>query len=683
MTLFDDILNARGLTGKARDAFLNPSYDAKHDPFLLPDMDKAVERLVLAREQQEKITIYGDYDIDGLTATTVLLDAFDSFGFTGVDAFIPNRFVEGYGLTVDAVERIAATGSTLIVTVDCGSLSEKEITRAGELGVDVIVTDHHNVAPVQPPAVAVINPKRLLADYPEAYEKYVLKSGFTPQLPKSSETAAPRREAAVSGSQGAGELPVAHERRVKQSSLRRETSSAASRAPVGVSENLEANGRAGDIETTLARVTRGGAAPTSSLREVGADRAVGPVSSDLRANSRGIRNDGSGMVEADFPLTFTLYPFLDLAGVGVAFKLIQALQTRLDGLDEGQEKWLLDLVALGTVCDVVTLVDENRANVYWGLKVLARTRRPGLKALMAVSGVEPSKVNARSLGFGLGPRMNAAGRLETAQYALDMLRATDPLGALEKAQQLDDMNRARRAEQDVIFKEAIIQAEQYKEDPVLVVSAPGWNHGIIGIVAAKLLEKYKKPAYVLEEMGEEAKGSARSYGDFSATDAIRAADDIITKGGGHKLAAGVTLPTKNIAAFRARVNEFYRSQKLFNQQALLLPKADISATFEHVTEELITLLETLEPFGSGNPQPIFKCENVLVLNQRRMGAEAQHVKLEVQDASGKKLQMLAFSAPEHFFVEPGERVTIWFQPDVNEWQGRRSIEGRLLHLEVA
>ncbi|MDB5187401.1 MAG: recJ, partial [Candidatus Saccharibacteria bacterium] len=272
MTLFDQILKARGLEGEARDLFLSPSYEAKHDPFLLPDMQAAVDRLAIAREQQQRITIYGDYDIDGLTATTVLLDALESFGFLHVDAFIPNRFVEGYGLTLDAVERIAETGAQLIVTVDCGSLSEKEIIRANELGVDVIVTDHHNVAPVQPPAIAVINPKRLLADYPEAYENYLLntaKLSDTYQLPSTQ-----------------------------------------------------------------------------------------------------------------------VYPFVDLPGVGVAFKLVQALQTRLDGLPVGQEKWLLDLVALGTVCDVVTLVDENRANVYWGLKVLSQTRRPGLKALMAVAAVE-------------------------------------------------------------------------------------------------------------------------------------------------------------------------------------------------------------------------------------------------------------------------------------------------------
>lgn len=540
MNIFEEILKARGLTGKQRDAFLNPSYDAKHDPFLLPDMDKAVKRLVEAHKKQEKITIYGDYDIDGLTATTVLLDSFESFGFKNVDAFIPNRFVEGYGLTVDAVERIAAAGAQLIITVDCGSLSTKEIVRANELGVDVIVTDHHNVLEKQPPAVAVINPKR----------------------------------------------------------------------------------------------------PDHK------------------------------------------YPFIDLAGVGVAFKLVQALQTKLDGLPEGQEKWLLDLVALGTVCDVVTLVDENRANVYWGLKVMSKGRRPGLKALMAVAKVEPAKVNARSLGFGLGPRMNAAGRLETAQYALDMLRATDPTLALEKAEQLDALNMARRTDQDKIFKAAIIEAEKHKNDNVLVVSGVGWNHGIIGIVAAKLLEKYKKPTYVLEEMGDEAKGSARSYGDFSAADAIRAADDIVTKGGGHKLAAGVTMPTANIAAFRTRVNEFYISQKLFDQAKLLLPQADLTLEqLTHVSELVISELGQLEPFGNGNPEPVLRAENLVVTGQRKMGADAQHVKLTLEDGQGGRLEMIAFSAPVHFFVEPGEHVTVWFQPIINEWQGRRSVEARLLHLE--
>jgi single-stranded-DNA-specific exonuclease len=542
MTLFDQILASRGLKADVVAGFLSPDYSKKHDPFLLPDMEKAVNRLVEAFEKQEYITIYGDYDIDGLTATTVLIDAFASFGFKHVNAFIPNRFVEGYGLTIDAVEQIVADGTQLIVTVDCGSLSHKEIIRSNELGVDVVVTDHHNVSDVQPLAVAVVNPKR----------------------------------------------------------------------------------------------------------------------------------------------TDHAYPFIDLAGVGVAFKLVQALQTRLTGLPVGHEKWLLDLVALGTVCDVVTLVDENRVNVYWGLQVLRKTRRPGLKALMAVAKIEPATLNSRSLGFGLGPRMNAAGRLETARHSLDMLLAEDNEVAFEKAQHLDVLNVARRSDQAIIFKEAIIQAEQYINDPVLVVSGADWNHGIVGIVAAKLLERYKKPTYVLQEMGKESKGSARSYGGFSAVEAIRASDDIITKGGGHTLAAGVTLPTENIAAFRTRVNEFYRSQNLFNQAELLLPKADVG--IDHlgdVNGDLIDKLELLEPFGSGNPEPILKADSLLVLHVRTMGADGQHVKLELKDGKENAMQFLAFNAPKHFFVQPGEYVSIWFQPGINEWQGRRTVEGRLLHLETS
>lgn len=560
MELFDRILKARGITPEKKAVFLSPNYDARHDPFLLPDMQAAVDRLVEAHTKQEHITIYGDYDIDGLTATTVLIDSLKAFGFEHVEAFIPNRFTEGYGLTVDAIERIAKTGANLVLTVDCGSLSHKEITRANELDMDVIVTDHHNVAPEQPPAVAVINPKRLLQDYPDEYEHYLLK-------------------------------------------------------------------------------------PTSTLHG-------------------------------------KIYPFLDLPGVGVAFKLVQALQTKFDGLEKGQEKWLLDLVALGTVCDVVTLVDENRTHVFWGLKVLSKTRRPGLKALMAVAGVRPETVNARSLGFSLGPRMNAAGRLETAQHSLNMLTVTDPMEALEYARKLDEMNQARRREQDEILKEALVQAETLQNDPVLVVSSPGWNHGIVGIVAAKLLERYQKPTFVLAEDGDEAKGSARSYGDFSAADAIRSADDIITKGGGHKLAAGVTLPTANIGAFRKRVNDFYVAQKLANQAALLLPRADTDAVLDEVTEDLISLLDSLEPFGNGNPQPVLRTESLTVYGVRRMGDSGQHVKLTLKDANNRAIDLVAFNAPEHFFVEHGVSIVAWYAPELNEWQGRRSVEGRLLHLEL-
>ena len=541
MTLFEQILTARGLTTRAaRQAFLQPDYMAvKHDPFLLPDMKKAVARLKQAREQGEKIVIYGDYDIDGLSATALLLDAFGKFGFEDVDAFIPNRFVEGYGMTMGAVDKVRDMGADLIVTVDTGSLCHVEIAYAASLGIDTVVTDHHNVAETPPPSVAAVNPK----------------------FPGHS------------------------------------------------------------------------------------------------------------------------YPFRDLCGAGVAFKLVQALQTELDGLPDGYEKWLLDLVALGTVCDIVTLADENRANVYWGLEVLKKQQRPGLKALMAVAGIEPEQVNARHLGFGLGPRMNAAGRLETAQHALDMLVARDGLAALEASEKLEELNGKRRGIQDAIFEEACVQAEQLADDRVLVVSSDGWNHGVIGIVASKLVEKYKKPVFIIGERGEEATGSARSFGDFSAADAVRAADDIIIKGGGHGAAAGVTLETEKIGDFRRRVNEFYDSLQLTNQERYLLPRADVEIDdFSEIDEELVENLAKMEPFGNGNPEPVVKITTSIVLSVRRMGADGQHVKLALRDKNGKVLQMLAFNAPEEFFREPGDEVAAWFHPIINEWQGVRTVEGRLLHI---
>lgn len=541
--LLERILCSRGLTThSARQAFLRPDYDAhQYDPFLLPGMHQAVDRLVQARAQGEAIVVYGDYDIDGLSATALLLDAFASFGFAAVQAFIPNRFVEGYGMTMGAVDKVAAMGAKLIVTVDCGSLCHEEIAYAKErYGIDTIVTDHHNVAPTRPPAIATVNPK---------YDDH-------------------------------------H------------------------------------------------------------------------------------------------YPFRDLCGAGVAFKLVQALQTKLPGLPAGHEKWLLDLVALGTVCDIVTLTNENRANVYWGLEVLKKQRRTGLKALMAVSGIDPRSVNARSLGFGLGPRMNAAGRLDTAEHALHMLMATDGMEALVASNKLEELNQRRRQIQDEIFAQACQQAERYAADPVLVVSQPGWNHGVIGIVASKLVERYKKPTFILGVRGQEATGSARSFGEFSAADAVRAADDIILRGGGHAAAAGVTLAAPQIEAFRQRVNEYYDSLGLRDQTRHLLPQADVTVPdFSEIDEALVAGIAQMEPFGNGNPEPVLRIPAATVVAMRQMGSDGQHVKLTLEDSTGRCLQMLAFQAPSEYFCQPGQRVAAWFSPMLNEWRGSRTVEGRLQHIE--
>ncbi|MGE5312701.1 MAG: single-stranded-DNA-specific exonuclease RecJ [Acidobacteriota bacterium] len=563
MTIVDEILRSRGLATKAaREAFLSPDYDAmRHDPFLLPDMQNAVERLVLAKERGEKVVIYGDYDIDGLTASTVLVDSFEKFGIEA-SVFIPNRFVEGYGLNGPALETLAEHGAQLIVTVDCGSLSHAEVELANTLGMEVIVTDHHAVGETLPPAVAVINPKRLLKDFPERYDGFVLR-----------------------------------------------------------------------------------------------DQAAG---SELR-----------------------LYPFVDLAGVGVAFKLVQALQTRLEGLPAGQEKWLLDLVAFGTVCDVVQLVDENRANVYWGLQVMQKTRRVGLKMLMAVTKIDPQTVTARTLGFVFGPRLNASGRLETAQVALDLLTVTDRKQALALAETLDAMNAERRAEQDRIFVAASAQAQTFDADRVLVVSDPSWSHGIIGIVAAKLLETYRKPTFVLQELPDgTAKGSARSFGDFSAVEGIRATDQHLIKGGGHKLAAGVTLKTEHIVVWRQALNTYYRSLQLDDQERHLLPRADVVLnSFHELTEELLADFARLEPYGNGNPEPVLCVQPVTIEGRRVMGNAGQHVSYVFRDDQGNTLCCNAWNASERFTAEIGETVAIWLELTLNDWRGRRSVEGKLLRIE--
>lgn len=533
----------RGLQDEiSRQAFLSPSYDAmQHDPYLLPDMLPAVERLIQAKQSNEQIYIYGDYDIDGLTATSILLDAFEKFDLHA-KAFIPNRFVEGYGLTKAAVKKLAEAGAQLIVTVDCGSLSHAEIDLANELGIDVIVTDHHSVAETMPAAVATINPKR----------------------------------------------------------------------------------------------------------------------------------------------TDHNYPFIDLAGCGVAFKLVQALQQKLDGLPAGQEKWLLDLVALGTVCDVVTLQDENRTNVYWGLQVMAKTRRPGIKALASVAGLDIQKVTARNLGFMLGPHLNAAGRLETAQFSLDLLTATDPMQALEIAYKLRELNLARRSEQDRIVKEATVLAQQFTDDPVLVLSHSTWSHGIIGIVAARMLETFQKPAFVLQEMGEESKGSARSYGDFSAVEAIRSADQWLTKGGGHRLAAGVTLPTKNIPNFRKAINEFYHSLALSDQLQHLEPAAELVVDdLTELTLDLINELKQLEPYGHGNSEPVFKLQGAKIIERKTMGSDGQHLKLFIKDSRGQRFAVVGFGQSERVQARVGDVVDIWLHLLENEWRGNRSAEGRLLKVAMS
>ncbi|MDR0397901.1 MAG: single-stranded-DNA-specific exonuclease RecJ [Candidatus Nomurabacteria bacterium] len=539
--IFIELLKNRGLVGNQAELFLHPDYKlTKYNPFLLPGMDMAVERLAHAQAKGEKVVIYGDYDIDGISATAILFDSFKKFGLN-VDTYTPDRFIEGYGLNESAMRLLAKQGADLIVTVDCGSLSHSEIDLANDLGMAVIVTAHHALADTLPNAIAVINPHRA---------------------------------------------------------------------------------------------------------------------------------DSS-------------YPFGDLSGCGTAFKLVQALQTRLDGLPDGQEKWLLDLVALGTVCDIVPLVEENRNNVYWGIEVLKKTRRPGLKALMAVAKVRPNELSAHKIGFVLGPRLNAAGRLETAKYALDLLLTDNPNRALELAQKLEGLNSERRAEQDRIFAEAADKLKDTQDD-VLVVAGEGWNEGVIGIVASKLVEKYKKPTFVVALGEKEAKGSGRSFGDFSLADAIHTTKKkYLLKGGGHAAAGGVTLEIGKLSAWREAVNAYYKSLKLNNQLEHLQVTEDIRVDkLSEITTSLLDDIKALEPFGMGNEAPIFCLQGVTAKFVDRIGKNKDHLKLTIVDRANNTFKLLAFSPLSDWFIEPGSQITLWVALNINEWNGIKSAEGQILRLET-
>ena len=533
--IFDQLLKSRKIND--RDSFLHPKYQSFGDVFLLPDMEKAVKRIKEASLKKQKIVIYGDYDIDGLSASCVLYNAFEAFGFKDVEVYIPNRFIEGYGLTIGSVDRIKEMQADLIVTVDTGSLSHKEVDHANSLGIDVIITDHHNVADQHPKAIAVINPKR---------------------------------------------------------------------------------------------------------------------------------KDHS-------------YPYRDFAGVGVAFKLVQALMTELKGLDNGQEKWLLDFVALGTVCDIVPLSGENRMLVSYGLKVLKVSKREGIKALIASSGIDLSNINTFDIGFKIGPRLNATGRLKTARLALDILLTKDLRSALDMAEELNNLNNERKLIQEKILKQAEIEAEKQSDLKVLVVSQTGWNHGVIGIVASKLVEEFKKPTYILEEMaGGLSKGSARSYGDFSVGEGIKYASRVIEKGGGHKLAAGVTLKTDNIPNFRNLVNEYYETLKLKDQEKYLIKQADlVLESLEGIDLELLNLISDLEPFGNENSEPVFEIRSLRILKKYLMGKDKNHVRYLLQDKKGNRISAVKFNFDETFIFDEQDTVDIRISLLKNEWKDKILVNGML------
>ncbi|MBR3138880.1 single-stranded-DNA-specific exonuclease RecJ [Candidatus Saccharibacteria bacterium] len=535
--IFERLLAKRGFN----EDFLHPKYENAISPFTLESMDKAVSRINLAIKNHEKILIYGDYDTDGVTASTVMEQALLLAGVEPeqITIMLPDRFADGYGMSPKLITRAKKQQISLVITVDCGSRNHEIIDELNTLNINTIVTDHHETEAELPEALAIINPHR-----------------------KDS--------------------------------------------------------------------------PTPSLQ--------------------------------------------NLAGVGVAFKVAEAL-VQEGMIKKGQEKWLLDLVLLGTVCDSMTMIGENRRLCYYGIKVLAKTRRPGLKELMTRAGVKD--LNAESIGFQIGPRLNAAGRLDTANISLNLLRTTSQTEAASLAEQLEQLNKKRKTEQINATKE--IEKRGVKDGPVIIETGK-WHEGILGIVAGRLVEQYQKPAFVLTETSEGIlKGSGRSFGDFNLSDALEHARDVIINGGGHAAAAGVKLKSENLYHFREQINDYYQSLHLKNQADYLKQHADLNLTdFSELNLKLLQELKQLEPYGPGNEEPVFCLQDVQITGATRMGAERNHLRLDLRDKNGKYLKAITFYAPETWLnLDPAyDHIQPFIKLIKNDFNGVESCEARICDIII-
>jgi single-stranded-DNA-specific exonuclease len=536
----------------AIEQFLQPRLKNLADPFLLPNMAAAVGRLFRAREQNEPLVIFGDYDVDGVTSTALLAEVLRPLGWK-VDFYLPNRMDEGYGLSADGVENcLKKFPATLLLAVDCGSTAVGTINSLRSRGVDVIVLDHHQVSDPPPDAVALINPQ--------------LQS------------------------------------------------------------------RAG----------------VSRARD---------------------RQDGCP--------TFT-----ELCSAGLAFKLAHALvkrgrETGLAGAAEFDLRPLLDLVALGTIADLAPLTGENRILVSAGLQRLNMTQRPGLVALKQVAQCPP-KLDTYEVGFQLGPRLNAAGRLETAEESLHLLLARDLAGAMPMAQNLDARNRERQKIEHGIAEE-VIGAVKSKFDPqsdfIIVEGRLLWHIGVVGIVASRVLQQFYRPTIILGGEGDEWRGSGRSIAGFDLAAALCECGDLLMRHGGHAMAAGLSLQPGKIDALRQRLNELAR--RALKPEDLQPPlRLDAEAGLDEISLELLGELACLKPTGQGNP-PVQFCARS-VNHQRplqRMGADKQHVKMWVTDGAVTHEAVWWNGGDQSL---PVGKFDLAFAPQINEFNGRRMVQLKVL-----
>jgi len=505
--------------------FLNPTRRDFHDPFLLPDMDKAVERIIKAIENKEKIIIYGDYDVDGITSITVLKKFLEERNLD-VHEHIPNRLEEGYGLNIESIKEIAKENYTLMITVDCGISGLEEVKFAKELGIETIITDHHEPLEELPEAVAIIDAK---------------------------------------------------------------------------------------IKTSK-------------------------------------------------------YPFRGLAGVGVVFKLIQAIGIRL-GLEEKEYLKFLDLVCVGTISDIVPLVDENRVIAKLGLKLVEVTKNHGLSALLKAAGYK--NIDSNSVSFGIAPRINACGRMGYQEEALKLFLADNSADAELLTERLNNYNKQRQEIEKRIYEEATKKIEELKNESAIVLGEDNWHHGVIGIVASKITEIYFKPTILICFEGEDGKGSGRSIQGFDLHNALCKSSEYLEKYGGHEMAVGLSLKKENFEKFKNKFQEIASQSKI--EEIIPIIKIDSEITLNDLEINKIRELKMLEPFGEGNKLPIFLYRNLKIDSIRAL-SEGKHLKLTLKDKN-RIIHAIGFNMghlSEEYLID--DKVDVVGTLEINEFNGYENIQ---------
>lgn len=545
-----ELLVARGITTQEdAETFFNPDYEIHtHDPFLLRDMDVAVNRIIEAIENEEHIVIYSDFDADGIPGGALLHDVFKKIGYERFTNYIPHRDTEGYGFHKEAVESFKDKKVALIITVDVGITNSETVTRANELGIDVIITDHHIPEDTLPDAVAVVNPQR---------------------------------------------------------------------------------------------------------------------------------NDET-------------YPFRFFCGTGVAFKLTQALFIRareqnkkwMTDIPPGWEKWLLDLVAIATVGDMVSLTDENRMLVHYGLLVLRKSRRPGIGALCRKLGVAQQHITEDDIGFSIAPRINAASRMGSPELGFRLLTTTDAGEATDIARELESLNNKRKGSVASITKELKKRFMEDSEGSVLVAGNPNWNPALLGLAANSLVDTFGKTACLWGREGTGAiKGSCRGDGSVNIVEMFKEAREVLSQFGGHEHAGGFSVHTDAVHTLQDSFNKAYKGVAKFSENNV--QQAD--AHLPHMAlRETHKTLSQFAPFGMENPKPVFVYTNAFIHSARQFGKEDAHIELRIaQDEFGETVRAIAFFKNEDSFTtkpDQDKTVDVLCTLELSRFAGRVSLELRIVDI---